>query len=72
MGLGGYLTGRTKVEHYAAELAREHAEVRTVPEVEQREVQQLLRAMGLSAATADQATAEMVQDPAQWVRFIMK
>jgi VIT1/CCC1 family predicted Fe2+/Mn2+ transporter len=24
MGLGGYLAGRTEVDHYAAELAREH------------------------------------------------
>jgi VIT1/CCC1 family predicted Fe2+/Mn2+ transporter len=72
MGLGGYLAGRTEVEHYAAELAREHEEVRTVPDIERREVQELLVEMGLSAATAAQATAELVQDPAQWVRFMMK
>lgn len=72
MGLGGYLAGRTEVEHYAAELAREHEEVRTVPDIERREVQELLVEMGLSEATATQATAELVQDPAQWVRFMMK
>jgi VIT1/CCC1 family predicted Fe2+/Mn2+ transporter len=72
MGLGGYLAGRTEVDHYAAELAREHEEVRTVPDVERREVQELLVEMGLSEATATQATAELVQDPAQWVRFMMK
>jgi hypothetical protein len=67
MGLGGYLAGRTEVDHYAAELAREHEEVRTVPDTERQEVQELLREMGLSEATAAQATAELVQDPAQWV-----
>ena len=72
MGLGGYLAGRTEVEHYAAELAREHAEVRTVPDVERREVHELLQEMGLSDATAAQATTELVQDPAQWVKFMMK
>jgi hypothetical protein len=72
MGLGGYLAGRTEVDHYAAELAREHEEVRTVPDIERREVQELLVEMGLSEATATQATAELVQDPAQWVRFMMK
>lgn len=72
MGLGGYLAGRTEVEHYAAELAREHAEVRTVPEVEQREVLDLLIGMGLSAATADLAARELTQDPGQWVTFMMK
>jgi VIT1/CCC1 family predicted Fe2+/Mn2+ transporter len=72
MGLGGYLAGRTEVDHYAAELAREHEEVRTVPDIERREVQELLVEMGLSEATATQATAELVQDSAQWVRFMMK
>ena len=72
MGLGGYLAGRTEVDHYAAELAREHAEVRTVPDVERRVVQELLANMGLSAATAAQATQELTQDPEQWVKFMMK
>ncbi len=72
MGLGGYLAGRTEVDHYAAELAREHAEVRTVPDVERREVQELLANIGLSAATAAQATQELTQDPEQWVKFMMK
>jgi vacuolar iron transporter family protein len=72
MGLGGYLAGRTEVDHYAAELAREHAEVRTVPDIERREVQELLVGMGLSETTAALATGELVQDPAQWVKFMMK
>ncbi|MFD1468853.1 VIT1/CCC1 transporter family protein [Hymenobacter caeli] len=72
MGLGGYLAGRTEVDHYAAELAREHAEVRTVPDTERREVQELLANMGLSPATAAQATHELTQDPEQWVKFMMK
>jgi VIT1/CCC1 family predicted Fe2+/Mn2+ transporter len=72
MGLGGYLAGRTEVEHYAAELAREHDEVRTVPDIERSEVQELLVEMGLSPTTAELATTELVQDPAQWVRFMMK
>ncbi len=72
MGLGGYLAGRTEVDHYTSELAREHEEVRTVPDTEHREVQELLREMGLSEATATQAANELVQDPAQWVKFMMK
>jgi len=72
MGLGGYLAGRTEVEHYAAELAREHEEVRTVPEVERQEVQQLLGEMGLSPATQALAVQELTAAPAQWVKFMMK
>ena len=72
MGLGGYLAGRTEVEHYAAELAREHHEMQVVPDVERAEVDELLADMGLSEATRRLAVAELTADPEQWVRFMMK
>jgi VIT1/CCC1 family predicted Fe2+/Mn2+ transporter len=72
MGLGGYLAGRTEVEHYQAEEARERREVREVPEVERAEVDELLAEMGLSAETRARAVAELTADPEQWVRFMMK
>ena len=72
MGLGGYLAGRTEVEHYAAEQARERREVREVPDVERAEVDELLADMGLSAETRRQAVAELTADPEQWVKFMMK
>lgn len=72
MGLGGYLAGRTEVEHYAAELAREHREVLEVPEVERAEVRDLLAEIGLSEATRELAVHELTADPEQWVRFMMK
>ncbi|RYU81899.1 VIT1/CCC1 transporter family protein [Hymenobacter persicinus] len=72
MGLGGYLAGRTEVEHYDAELAREHREVREVPEVERAEVRDLLAEIGLSEKTRELAVQELTADPEQWVRFMMK
>jgi VIT1/CCC1 family predicted Fe2+/Mn2+ transporter len=72
MGLGGYLAGRTEVEHYQAELARERREVQEVPHVERAEVDELLAEMGLSAETRVRAVAELTADPEQWVRFMMK
>src|SRR4051812_8794808 len=38
MGLGGYLAGRTEVDHYQSELKREYDEVEHVPEKEKEEV----------------------------------
>src|SRR5437764_335139 len=38
MGLGGYLAGRSDIEHYAAEEHRERREVAEVPHVEANEV----------------------------------
>ena len=72
MGLGGYLAGRTEVEHYAAEQARERHEVREVPDIERAEVDELLAEMGLSAETRHRAVAELTADPEQWVKFMMK
>ena len=72
MGLGGYLAGRTEVEHYQAEQARERHEVREVPDIERAEVDELLAEMGLSAETRRQAVAELTADPDQWVKFMMK
>ncbi|TGE18938.1 VIT1/CCC1 transporter family protein [Hymenobacter elongatus] len=72
MGLGGYLAGRTEVEHYEAELAREQREVREVPEVERAEVRDLLAEIGLSETTRELAVRELTADPEQWVKFMMK
>ena len=72
MGLGGYLAGRTEVEHYEAEQARERHEVREVPDIERAEVDELLAAMGLSDDTRRRAVAELTADPEQWVKFMMK
>jgi VIT1/CCC1 family predicted Fe2+/Mn2+ transporter len=72
MGLGGYLAGRTEVEHYDAELARERREVQEVPHIERAEVDELLADMGLSAETRRRAVAELTADPEQWVKFMMK
>ncbi|MCC3159866.1 VIT1/CCC1 transporter family protein [Hymenobacter sp. 15J16-1T3B] len=72
MGLGGYLSGRTELDHYAAELQREYREVDEVPEVERAEVQELLADMGLSPATQELAMRELTADRDQWVKFMMK
>src|SRR5713101_882010 len=38
MGLGGYLAGKSDVDHYVNERLREQTEVRQIPEAEAREV----------------------------------
>ncbi|GAB3835779.1 VIT1/CCC1 transporter family protein [Hymenobacter jeollabukensis] len=72
MGLGGYLSGRTELDHYAAEQRREYREVDEVPEVERAEVRELLADMGLSPATQELAMRELTADRDQWVKFMMK
>ncbi len=72
MGLGGYLAGRTEIDHYSAELAREQQEVEKVPEVEKQEVRDVFAGMGLSKETQDMIADEMAKDKDNWVDFMMK
>ncbi len=48
MGLGGYLAGKTEIEHYDAELKREYEEIELVPEKEKEEVRKVFADYGLS------------------------
>ena len=49
MGLGGYLAAKSDAEHYVSERAREEEEVDEKPEVEAREVEEILQTYGLAA-----------------------
>lgn len=72
MGLGGYLAGRTDVEHYVSELKRERREVESEPEVEKQEVRDVFAGFGISPPLQDQLADELAQDKKKWVDFMMK
>jgi VIT1/CCC1 family predicted Fe2+/Mn2+ transporter len=72
MGLGGYLAGRTEVEHYEAELERERHEVEVKPEIEKQEVRDVFAELGLSKETQNIIADEMSRDKEKWVDFMMK
>src|SRR5918912_3561481 len=72
MGLGGYLAGKSDVDTYRAELAREHREVREIPAAEVNEVRDVFAGYGLAGPALDAAVAAIVADPHRWVRFMMR
>lgn len=72
MGLGGYLAGRTEVDHYDSERRREAFEVETVPEREKEEVRVVFANMGLSPTLQTAVTDELAKDKAKWINFMMK
>lgn len=72
MGLGGYLAGRTEVDHYNSELRREYDEVERLPEREKEEVREFFEHLGLSAQVQQQAVSELTKDKDRWVDFMMK
>jgi len=72
MGLGGYLAGRTEIDHYDSELKREWEEVDIVPEKEKQEVRDVFAEMGLSKHSQDMIADELAKDKQKWVDFMMK
>ena len=72
MGLGGYLAGKTEIDHYNAELKREYDEVERLPHKEREEVKEFFAGIGLSEELQEKAVEEMCKDKHQWVDFMMK
>ena len=72
MGLGGYLAGRTEIDHYNSELRREYDEVERLPEREKEEVREFFEHLGLSEQVQQQAVNELTKDKHRWVDFMMK
>ena len=72
MGLGGYLAGKTEMDHYNAELRREYAEVELVPDREREEVREFFSGLGLSPEIQNKAVEEIAKDKDKWVDFMMQ
>src|ERR1700761_9292518 len=70
MGLGGYLAGKTEVDHYNSELKREYDEVETVPEIEKQELKTFFSSLGLSNEMQNQAVEEVTKDKEKWVELM--
>ncbi|MFI5221843.1 MAG: VIT1/CCC1 transporter family protein [Bacteroidia bacterium] len=72
MGLGGYLAGKTEIDHYTSELKREYYEVEKFPEKERQEVREVFEEYGLSKESQELIVTEMEKDKDKWVNFMMR
>jgi VIT1/CCC1 family predicted Fe2+/Mn2+ transporter len=72
MGLGGYLAGKSDVEHYASERRREQLEIEQKPDVEAMEVMELLQAHGLTAEESAPVVAALRKRPEAWRDFMLR
>ena len=72
MGLGGYLAGRTEIEHYDSEEKREYDEVVNKHEVEIQETKEIFAEYGVSEELQEQVAREMAKNPKKWVDFMMR
>jgi VIT1/CCC1 family predicted Fe2+/Mn2+ transporter len=72
MGLGGYLAGRTEIEHYNSEERREYEEVEHKHEVEIQETKEIFAEYGLTEEQQEMIAREMAKNPKKWVDFMMR
>jgi VIT1/CCC1 family predicted Fe2+/Mn2+ transporter len=72
MGLGGYLAGRTEIEHYESEERREFDEIEKKHEIEIKETKEIFAEYGLSEHLQETIAREMAKDPRKWVDFMMR
>src|SRR5437773_6167038 len=72
MGLGGYLAGKSDVEHYASERAREQLEIEQKPELEAMEVMELLQSHGLTAEESTPVVEALRKRPEAWRDFMLR
>jgi len=72
MGLGGYLAGKTEIEHYDSEVRREYMEIKEFNEVERKECREIFATYGLSPESQEQIVNELAKDNDKWVDFMMR
>ncbi|KAI9333667.1 VIT family-domain-containing protein [Obelidium mucronatum] len=72
MGLGGYLAGKSEIEHYESEYAREQKEVIELPEREEEEIIELFEPYELDRTALQPLLDVLKANPDKWVEFMMK
>lgn len=72
MGLGGYLAGRTEIEHYDSEERREYEEIGKLHDVEIRETKEIFAEYGLTEEQQEMIARQMAKNPKKWVDFMMR
>jgi len=72
MGLGGYLAGKSDVEHYASEREREELEIQQKPEIEALEIEELLQRYGVTAEQSAPVVEALRRRPEAWRDFMLR
>jgi len=72
MGLGGYLAGKTEIEHYDSEVKREYMEIKEFYDDERNECKEIFSHYGLSPDSQDKIVDELCKDHDKWVDFMMR
>jgi vacuolar iron transporter family protein len=71
MGAVSYTSSRARQDSYLAEREREIREMREVPDIERKEVEEVFLGWGYPAAEATELAARIVSNPKAWLEFMM-
>lgn len=72
MGLGGYLAGKSDVEHYDKEHRRQQREIREEPEAEAATVVSIMENYGVDAVHSEPIVTALKKDHGAWTHFMMR
>lgn len=72
MGLGGYLAGKSDVEHYEREKRRQQREIRETPEDEARAVTEIMQNYGVDGEHSKPIIEALKKDHTAWTHFMMR
>ncbi|MBC7426056.1 MAG: VIT1/CCC1 transporter family protein [Bacteroidia bacterium] len=72
MGLGGFMAGRTEMDHFDSEMRREYYEIETLRHKEIAETREIFAEFGVSEEVQTLVAEEIAKDPKKWVDFMMK
>ena len=71
MGLGGYLAGKTDIEHYDSELKREGYEIKHLRDREVSEVEEILSEYGLRGTALKTVVKSITSNHERWLKFCL-
>ncbi len=72
MGLGNYLSGKSRKDNYQRLLKEELREMKEIPEIEREEIREIFETKGFTGADLDRATDIITSDTKVWADTMMR
>ncbi|MGO8685458.1 MAG: VIT1/CCC1 transporter family protein [Thermoleophilia bacterium] len=72
MGAGEYLSGKSEAQVQAAAIRSEKAEIATIPDIEQHEIELLFRREGLTPADAAVVAEKVITSQHSWINTMVE
>ncbi|MBI1972969.1 VIT1/CCC1 transporter family protein [Candidatus Woesearchaeota archaeon] len=72
MGLGNYIATKSQIEFYRHEYQREKDEIRTVPNLERKEIEQIYRRKGFKGKELTMIVNKITSNKKRWLKVMME